>query len=98
MVPTMGEVAGIARLHQGVVLADLVPELEVFPDERSWSARLRQPLVRLPPSDARLIERRLAPLTRSLVEVLDDYMAEGTRAHKNAILGRSSPPSPVEGS
>ena len=43
----------------GVVLAELVPSLSVFPDPASWSARLRRTILALPKADAKLINRRL---------------------------------------
>jgi hypothetical protein len=64
----------LAPFRDGVVLADLVPRLEVFPDERSWSVRLRRPLLALTAKDARLIDKELVPLTRPVEETVDEYV------------------------
>jgi len=58
------------RLHAltppltGVELASLVPELHLFPDPHSWSARLRRALVPLDAHDADLIDQRLTGLVQ----------------------------------
>lgn len=39
----------------GLDLAELVDQLQVFPDKRSWSAWLRRPLLALPDEDAALL-------------------------------------------
>lgn len=36
---------GLASVYEGVDLAPLVPRLSVFPDPRTWSLRMRQPLL-----------------------------------------------------
>jgi hypothetical protein len=68
------ELDSLAPFRKGVILADLVPRLEVFPDERSWSARMRRPLLVLPAKDARLIAKELAPLARPVEETIHDYV------------------------
>jgi hypothetical protein len=55
-------VMGLAAKGSGPVLADLVCKLNVFPDPRSWSARMRRVLVPLDPHDAELIRAELAAL------------------------------------
>lgn len=69
------ELHSLAPFRDGVVLADLVARLEVFPDERSWSVRMRRPLLALPAKDARLIAKELAALARPVDETIDDYVA-----------------------
>jgi hypothetical protein len=64
----------LAPFRQGVELAHLVEELEIFPDKPSWSVRLRRPLVPLPPRDAMRIALELGKVARSPGIVLDDYM------------------------
>lgn len=54
------DLVALAPRHEGVVLADLVPRLDAFPIKRAWSARMRRPLLTLPPKDAALIEHELA--------------------------------------
>lgn len=68
------ELLELAPRHEGVVLADLVAELAVFPNTSTWSARMRRPLLSLPDDDPQLIERELTELTRPPVEVLATYM------------------------
>ncbi|MCC2265542.1 MULTISPECIES: hypothetical protein [Streptomyces] len=73
-------VEGLAPVRDGVVLADLVPRLEVFPEERSWSIRMRRASLPLPPADARLLTRELRPLLGPRSEHLADY-TRGTDWH-----------------
>ncbi|WP_235217458.1 hypothetical protein [Streptomyces noursei] len=73
-------VEGLAPVRDGVVLADLVPRLEVFPDERSWSVRMRRASLSLPPADAELLTRELRPLLAPRLERLADY-TRGTEWH-----------------
>ncbi|MFF4716085.1 hypothetical protein ACFY2V_32535 [Streptomyces eurythermus] len=73
-------VEGLAPVREGVVLADLVPRLEVFPDERSWSVRMRRASLPLPPADAELLTRELRPLLGPRSERLPDY-TRGTEWH-----------------
>lgn len=49
----------------GVILADLVEELAVFPKPHAWSAALRRPLLTLPASDARRLTSGLARAHRA---------------------------------
>lgn len=73
-------VEGLTPVREGVVLADLVPRLEVFPDERSWSVRMRRAALPLPPADAELLTRELGPLLGPRSERLADY-TRGTEWH-----------------
>ncbi|MEU3145271.1 hypothetical protein [Streptomyces sp. NPDC006999] len=70
--PDEGEDAGQA--------GDLAPRLEVFPDERSWSVRMRRASLPLPPADAHLLTRELRPLLGPRSERLADY-TRGTEWH-----------------
>jgi hypothetical protein len=63
----------LAPRHEGVVLADLVPRLVAFPIKRAWSARMRRPILTLPPKDAALIERELAALVREPSSTISSY-------------------------
>jgi hypothetical protein len=58
----------------GVVIADLVDQLDVFPDPRTWSFRLRRPLLALPKPDVALIARELRRVARPVEERLGDYL------------------------
>ncbi|GAA3180391.1 MULTISPECIES: hypothetical protein [Streptomyces] len=69
------QVHGLTPRHEGVVLADLVPELQVFPDPKTWSVRLRRASLRLPEPDADLLRRELQPMLRTRRSVLGQYRA-----------------------
>jgi hypothetical protein len=58
----------------GVELAPLVPLLrESFPNERTWSARVRRALVPLAARDATRLERALTPLTAPVADAISTY-------------------------
>jgi hypothetical protein len=63
----------LAPYRTGVELAPLVGMLDAFPDPRSWSAHLRQPLVRLSADDAALVRHKLDRVARDPALVLDAY-------------------------
>ncbi|MET9772707.1 hypothetical protein ABZ023_00400 [Streptomyces sp. NPDC006367] len=67
------QVHGLAPRHEGVALADLVPHLQVFPEPRSWSVRMRRASLRLPEPDADLLRRELQPLLLPRGAVLGQY-------------------------
>ncbi|MFI6434143.1 hypothetical protein [Streptomyces sp. NPDC050759] len=66
-------VHGLAPFREGVVLRDLVKDLQVFPDAGSWSVRLRRASLRLPDVDAALLKRELQPLLKPYDSVMGDY-------------------------
>lgn len=68
------ELRSLSPFREGVGLAELVPQLTVFPDKQSWSARMRRPLLALPEQDAELIAERLASVIRAPADVIDDYL------------------------
>ncbi|HKF80325.1 MAG TPA: hypothetical protein VKB17_05820, partial [Thermoleophilaceae bacterium] len=68
------EVSGLVPLGTGVELSPLVRRLTVFPHQRSWSARLRRPLLQLPSSDVALIRKQLRPMLCAPQDVLDGYV------------------------
>ncbi|MET9878889.1 hypothetical protein ABZZ36_30285 [Actinacidiphila glaucinigra] len=70
------DIHGLARLREGVVLRDLVPQLTVFPDPATWSVRMRRAALTLPPADADLLREQLQPLLRSYREVAGEYRWE----------------------
>jgi len=59
----------------GVELAPLVPRLDAFPDIKSWSIRLRRPLLELSASDAALLERELGGVAREPASVIPGYLS-----------------------
>jgi hypothetical protein len=67
------ELVALAPRHEGVVLANLVPRLVAFPIKSAWSARMRRPLLTLPPKDAALIERKLAGIAREPSSTVSSY-------------------------
>ncbi|OKJ03892.1 hypothetical protein AMK18_01500 [Streptomyces sp. CB01249] len=67
-------VHGLARRHDGVILSDLVPQLQVFPDPKSWSARIRRASLVLPEPDADLLRRELQPMLKTRTSVLGQYL------------------------
>lgn len=64
---------GLTPFREGLVLRDLVPRLQVFPDPATWSVRLRRPALALPPSYAELVRRGIEPLLRPYEETVGDY-------------------------
>jgi hypothetical protein len=48
-------IAQLTALGTGVELAPLIPLLRTFPDPANWSARMRQPLLRLANEDVHVI-------------------------------------------
>lgn len=68
------EVLQLAPYPQGIELRKLVTQLDAFPEFRTWSARLRRPLVALSDHDAVLVRAQLAPLGRPRDEALPTYI------------------------
>ncbi|MFJ8136046.1 hypothetical protein [Streptomyces sp. NPDC096013] len=66
-------VHGLAPFREGVVLRDLVKDLQVFPDSGSWSVRMRRASLRLPDADTALLKRELQPLLKPYDCVVGDY-------------------------
>lgn len=64
---------GLTPFREGVVLRDLVDALQVFPEPRNWSVRMRRASLRLPEADAALVKRELQPLLEPYGEVVGDY-------------------------
>lgn len=67
------ELGGLAPFGGGIVLADCVDELDVFPSSRTWSAYLRRPVLGLPASDANLLRRRLKAHLIDPEEAVEGY-------------------------
>lgn len=64
----------LAPFGQGVVIADLVEDLQLFPNPAAWSAVLRRSLIRLKPSDAKLLRRRLEECAIDTSAALRGYL------------------------
>jgi hypothetical protein len=70
------KLVGLTPMRTGLELAPLISRLEVFPSAGTkWAAKLRQPLVELPETDAALISQELQPLLRTPERVLGQYAA-----------------------
>lgn len=65
----------LARYLDGVELAPLVPRLDAFPDPRTWSIRLRRPLLELSGADAELLRTELAGVAADPRETAPEYLA-----------------------
>jgi hypothetical protein len=63
----------LAPLGRGIELAPLVPSLESFPDPRSWSARMRRPLVPLAEADAKRLSALLKKVEVPYAQAADSY-------------------------
>ncbi|MFG3110696.1 EVE domain-containing protein [Streptomyces tendae] len=66
-------VHGLTPFREGVALRDLVPDLQVFPDPKHWSFRMRRASLRLPEADATLIKRELQPLLKPYGAMVGAY-------------------------
>ncbi|MBE1537345.1 hypothetical protein [Actinomadura algeriensis] len=66
----------------GVELRPLVDRLAAFPDARSWSVRLRRPLLHLPEPDAALLRSALAPIAGPVDENLPRLPSPGERTRR----------------
>lgn len=58
------ELQTLAPMHEGVALAPLVDQLEVFPNKQAWPAALRRALVPLGNADATLIGSLLSDVSK----------------------------------
>ncbi|GAA3987603.1 hypothetical protein [Thermobifida alba] len=80
-------VTELAPFGTGPVLADHVAALHAFPDPRSWSVRLRRPLVLLDAHDRDLLVGLLRPDLVPLDDALAEYLRRGApvrRSHRAA--------------
>lgn len=67
-------ITSLAPYLTGVELGDLVPRLDAFPDDTTWSIRLRRPLVGLSEGDATLVAERLDSAAGPPENALDGYL------------------------
>ncbi len=80
-------VTELAPFGTGPVLAEHVAALHAFPDPRSWSVRLRRPLVSLDAHDRDLLVGLLRPALVPLDDALAEYLRRGApvrRPHQAA--------------
>ncbi|WP_344102838.1 hypothetical protein [Nocardiopsis rhodophaea] len=70
----------LAPFGTGLELGEHLNALELFPDPRWWSIRLRRPPVPIGEHDRRYIADRLRTLVRPIDESLDDYVRLGSPA------------------
>lgn len=68
------QITSLAPYLTGVELADLVPELDAFPDKRTWSIRLRRALVALNQRDAAHLREHLQSVTLSVDAARSEYL------------------------
>jgi hypothetical protein len=71
------DIAGVAEYGEGVEVAPMVSQLEIFrpyKQPNSWPPLLRRPLLRLPQGDTDMLLRALQPLLRPRDEVLSGYV------------------------
>lgn len=73
----------------GVELRLLVERLAAFPDARSWSARLRRPLLNLPEQDADLLRSALAAVAGTLEQHLGAYRSQAAKGGGTASTVRA---------
>ncbi|MWA01953.1 hypothetical protein F8568_016545 [Actinomadura sp. LD22] len=71
-------VESLAPWGGGPELRPLVDRLEAFPDARSWSVRLRRPLLRLPAPDAELLKAALDPFAGPRARNVNGYRERAT--------------------
>lgn len=77
------DISGLAPLDQGIVLADIVDQLQVFqPDPRTWSSRMRRSILALPAQDAALIQEHLKPNLRDPKETVGPYLERAELARR----------------
>jgi hypothetical protein len=68
-------ITALAPIGEGVVLADIVDQLQVFqPDPSTWSARIRRSILPLPSRDFDLIMTSLRPILRSPEDAIEGYL------------------------
>ncbi|MEV0842016.1 hypothetical protein AB0I55_20950 [Actinocatenispora sera] len=58
----------------GVELAPLVVRMGAFPDRKTWSIRLRRPLLEVTDYDAALLRRELDEMAGEPGELVDEYL------------------------
>lgn len=80
----------LAGLGEGVELAPLIPRLRTFPNPLGWTARMRQPLLRLADEDSPLIAEPLARLVRPRQAVLAEYLVAASRTVAGVIGDRTA--------
>lgn len=68
------DIGPVAPYGHGVDLASLVPRLDMFPNKETWSVRLRNSIVAVPPVDLAVIRQHMTAVPMAPVEsVLPGY-------------------------
>ncbi|MCQ9184710.1 hypothetical protein KMT30_37880 [Streptomyces sp. IBSBF 2953] len=67
------QIQGLALYRDGLNLRELVHALDVFPNPRSWAAKLRRTALALPAQDAELLRRKLKPYLKPYAEAIAGY-------------------------
>lgn len=75
----------LATCGSGADLAELVPQLESFPNKRAWAIRLRRPYLTLTTADADLIETELARHATSDTESAISTYVRAARGGRKAV-------------
>ena len=77
------KITGLAPLGDGVVLANIVEQLEVFqPYPQTWSARMRRSILPLPSRDVEVIFAQLKPTLLDTSETAGAYLERAAYASK----------------
>jgi len=82
---------GVAALREGVELSQLVTELHVFPDARTWGMQLRRSLVPLDKHDATILRRHLTTFLEPLEYHRDAYL-QIAKSHKGQHQSAATAP------
>jgi hypothetical protein len=78
------KITGLAPLGQGVVLADIVQDLEAFqPNPDTWSVRLRRSLLPLTPRDAGIVYASLKAILCDPGETIGAYLEYSEKRARN---------------
>jgi hypothetical protein len=64
----------LTRYLSGVELAPLVSRMTAFPDPKTWSIRLRRPLLAISDTDAALLRRELGEVSAEPGQFIDEYL------------------------
>ncbi|MGV9232542.1 hypothetical protein [Streptomyces nigra] len=67
------QIQGLALYRDGLNLRELVHSLDVFPNPRSWAAKLRRTTLALPAQDAEFLRRKLKPYLKPYAEAIAGY-------------------------
>jgi hypothetical protein len=85
---------GLAPLGEGVALSAHLDSLELFPDPRTWTSRIRRTVVPLPERDASFLSSLLAPVATEPIRVLEGYqeLAAPIAMRRSEVASRKQAP------